>query len=112
MVITSCVISAAVLFLVAVVPPISSFLGAVLLLLGGLSIGLSPMSTLAVDIAGRDMAATSSGLLDAHGYAYAGLQALLFSIILDMTASPWNIVVICMGLVRVLSVAMIYRVRV
>ena len=112
MVITSCVISAAVLFLVAVVPPISSFLGAVLLLLGGLSIGLSPMSTLAVDIAGRDMAATSSGLLDAHGYAYAGLQALLFSIILDMTASPWNIVFICMGLVRVLSVAMIYRVRV
>ncbi|MBO54806.1 MAG: hypothetical protein CL886_04005 [Dehalococcoidia bacterium] len=112
MVITSCVISAGVLFLVAIVPPYSSYIGALLLLLGGLSIGLSPMSTLAVDIAGRDMAATSSGLLDAHGYAYAGLQALLFSIILDMTGSPWNIVFICMALVRVLSVVMIYKVRV
>lgn len=112
MVITSCIASAVVLLLVAIIPPDSSYIGAVLLLLGGLSIGLSPMSTLAVDIAGRDMAATSSGLLDAHGYAYAGLQALLFSIILDMTGSPWNIVFISMALVRVLSVAMIYKVRV
>ena len=112
MVITSCIASAVVLLLVAIIPPDSSYIGAVLLLLGGLSIGLSPMSTLAVDIAGRDMAATSSGLLDAHGYAYAGLQALLFSIILDMTGSPWNIVFISMAFVRVLSVAMIYKVRV
>lgn len=112
MVITSCIASAVVLLLVAIIPPDSSYIGAVLLLFGGLSIGLSPMSTLAVDIAGRDMAATSSGLLDAHGYAYAGLQALLFSIILDMTGSPWNIVFISMALVRVLSVAMIYKVRV
>ena len=112
MVITSCIASAVVLLLVAIIPPDSSYIGAVLLLSGGLSIGLSPMSTLAVDIAGRDMAATSSGLLDAHGYAYAGLQALLFSIILDMTGSPWNIVFISMALVRVLSVAMIYKVRV
>ena len=112
MVITSCIASAVVLLLVAIIPPDSSYIGAVLLLSGGLSIGLSPMSTLAVDIAGRDMAATSSGLLDAHGYAYAGLQALLFSIILDMTGSPWNIVFISMAFVRVLSVAMIYKVRV
>ena len=112
MVITSCIASAGVLLLVAIIPPDSSYIGAVLLLLGGLSIGLSPMSTVAVDIAGRDLAATSSGLLDAHGYAYAGLQALLFSIILDMTGSPWNIVFISMALVRVLSVAMIYKVRV
>ena len=112
MVITSCIASAVVLLLVAIIPPDSSYIGAVLLLLGGLSIGLSPMSTVAVDIAGRDMAATSSGLLDAHGYAYAGLQALLFSIILDMTGSPWNIVFISMAFVRVLSVAMIYKVRV
>ena len=61
MVITSCIASAVVLLLVAIIPPDSSYIGAVLLLLGGLSIGLSPMSTVAVDIAGRDMAATSSG---------------------------------------------------
>ena len=74
--------------------------------------GLSPMSTLAIDIAGRRMSGTSSGLLDAHGYAYAGLQAIVFSILLDLVGSPWPIVFLTMAGTRVLSAGMIARVRV
>jgi sugar phosphate permease len=87
-------------------------LGAVLLLIGGLSMGMSPISTIAVDIAGRHMAGTSSGLLDAHGYAYAGGQALIFAAVLDMAGSPWPIVFLAMAATRVISGLMIYRVKV
>ena len=85
MVIFSCTASAIVLVLIAIAPPVNITLGAVLLLLGGLSMGMSPMSTVAVDIAGRHMSGTSSGLLDAHGYAYAGAQALIFAAVLDLS---------------------------
>tara|TARA_B110000014_G_C19912817_1_gene472363 strand:+ start:37 stop:375 length:339 start_codon:yes stop_codon:yes gene_type:complete len=112
MIMTSCGISAFVLFAVAIIPPTYAYVGAALLLVGGISIGLSPITTLAVDIAGRNIAATSSGLLDAHGYAYAGLQALLFSLVLGVTGSPWILVFTVMGMVRILSLFLIYRVRV
>ena len=112
MVIASCGISAIVLVAIAFAPPVNITIGAVLLLIGGLSMGLSPMSTVAVDIAGRRMSGTSSGLLDAHGYAYAGLQAIVFSILLDMAGSPWVIVFLIMAAARVLAGAMIAKVRV
>ena len=112
MVIASCAISAVVLVLIAFAPPVNVTLGAILLLIGGLSMGLSPMSTLAVDIAGRRMSGTASGLLDAHGYAYAGLQAIVFSILLDMAGSPWTLVFLIMAGTRVLSGFMIRGVKV
>lgn len=112
MVIASCVISAAVLVAIAFAPPDNAQLGAALLLVGGVSMGLSPMSTLAVDIAGRRMSGTASGLLDAHGYAYAGMQAIVFSVVLDMAGSPWPIVFLAMSGTRVLSALMIAKVRV
>ncbi len=112
LVIASCAISAVMLFVIAAVPPVNVTLGAVLMLIGGISMGLSPMSTVAVDIAGRRMSGTSSGLLDAHGYAYAGLQAIVFSLVLDMTGSPWTIVFLAMAGTRILSGFMISAVRV
>jgi OPA family glycerol-3-phosphate transporter-like MFS transporter len=112
LVITSCAISAVVLVAIALTPPVSVTLGAVLLLMGGLAMGMSPISTVAVDIAGRHMAGTSSGLLDAHGYAYAGLQAIIFSVILDVTSSPWAIVFLAMAGARVLSGMLMAAVRV
>lgn len=112
MVMISCAISALTLVAIALVPPAEVYLGAALLLIGGVSMGLSPMSTVAVDIAGRRMSGTSSGLLDAHGYAYAGLQAIVFSVLLDMAGSPWPIVFLAMAATRVLSAGMIARVRV
>ena len=112
MVIASCAISAVVLVALAVVPPVNITLGAVLLLIGGLAMGMSPMSAVAVDIAGRRMSGTSSGLLDAHGYAYAGMQAIVFSVVLDMAGSPWPAVFLAMAGVRVLAGAMIAAVKV
>ena len=112
MVIASCAISAVVLVVIAFAPPVNITLGAILLLVGGLSMGMSPMSTLAVDIAGRRMSGTASGLLDAHGYAYAGLQAIVFSVFLDMAGSPWTLVFLIMAGTRVLSGFMIRTVKV
>ena len=112
MVLFSCTASAIVLVAIAIAPPVNITLGAVLLLIGGLSMGMSPMSAVAVDIAGRRMSGTSSGLLDAHGYAYAGAQALIFAAVLDMADSPWPIVFIAMAVTRVISGLMIYRVKV
>ena len=112
MVIASCAISSVVLVIIAFAPPVNITLGAILLLVGGLSMGMSPMSTLAVDIAGRRMSGTASGLLDAHGYAYAGLQAIVFSVLLDMTGSPWTLVFLIMAGTRVLSGFMIRTVKV
>ena len=112
MVIFSCAVSALVLIGIALAPPVNVTLGAFLLLIGGLSMGMSPMSTVAVDIAGRRMSGTASGLLDAHGYAYAGAQALIFAAVLDMAGSPWPIVFVAMAVTRVISGIMISRVRV
>ena len=112
MVMFSCTVSSLVLVAIAFAPPVNVTLGAALLLLGGISMGISPMSTVAVDIAGRRMSGTSSGLLDAHGYAYAGMQAIVFSIVLDMAGSPWPIVFLAMAGTRIVSAAMISRVKV
>ena len=112
MVIFSCLVSAVVLVGIALAPPVDLTLGAVLLLVGGIAMGLSPMSTVAVDIAGRRMSGTASGLLDAHGYAYAGAQAIAFSLVLDMAGSPWPIVFVAMAATRIVCALMISAVKV
>ena len=112
MVIASCAISAVALVAIALAPPSNVLLGGTLLLIGGVSMGLSPISTIAVDIAGRRMSGTAAGLLDAHGYAYAGLQAIVFSLLLDLAGSPWPLVFVAMAGTRILSAAMISKVRV
>lgn len=112
LVISSCIASAAIIAVIAVVPPSNEILGAVLLLTGGLAMGMSPMSTVSVDMGGRRMAGTASGVLDAHGYLYAGAQALVFGAVLDMTGSPWPIVFLAMAATRVVSTFMIWKVRV
>ena len=112
LVIMSCIASAAIIAVIAVVPPSNEVLGAVLLLTGGLAMGMSPMSTVSVDMGGRRMAGTASGVLDAHGYLYAGAQALVFGAVLDMTGSPWPIVFLAMAATRVISTFMIWKVRV
>ncbi len=112
LVISSCLASAVIIAIIAVVPPSNQVLGAVLLLAGGVAMGMSPISTVSVDMGGRRMAGTASGLLDAHGYLYAGVQAIVFGVVLDMTGSPWPIVFLAMAATRVVSVFMIRSVRV
>ncbi len=112
MTLASAFISAAILVVIAFAPADNEFLGAFLLLIGGFAMSLTLIAATAVDIGGRHMAATASGVLDAHGYLYAGAQALIFSVILDASGSPWEIVFISMAGVRLLSAGIIWRVRI
>ena len=112
LVISSCIASAGIIAVIALVPPSNEVLGAVLLLTGGVAMGMSPMSTVSVDMGGRRMAGTASGVLDAHGYLYAGAQAIVFGVLLDMAGSPWPIVFLAMAATRIISVFMIRVVRV
>ena len=97
---------------IALAPPSNAWLGAGLMLWGGVSMGVSLISTISVDLSGRKMAGTGAGVLDAHGYLYAGAQALIFSVLLDMAGSPWPIVFLAMAATRLISAGMISRVRV
>ena len=112
MILFSCAVSAAVLIGVAFAPPVNVTAGAALMFAGGLSMGLSFINSVAVDIAGRHMSGTATGIMSAHGYAYAGAQALIFAAVLDMAGSPWPIVFLAMAATRVLSAVMISRVNV
>ncbi len=112
LVIASCVLSAAALVVIALAPPQNVWLGAALMLWGGIGMGVSTISVIAVDISGRRMSGTAAGVLDAHGYLYAGAQALLFSVVLDIASSPWPLVFLAMAATRIISAAMISRVRV
>jgi cyanate permease len=57
------------------------------------------------------MAGTASGLLDAHGYFYAGLQAAVFGVLLNMSGSPWPLVFLLMAGTRVLCAILIFFVK-
>lgn len=46
------------------------------------------------------MSGTASGILDAHGYVYAGLQAVRFGWRLDRGGSPWVVVFLLMAATR------------
>ncbi len=112
LVIASCVLSAAALVAIALAPLSNMYLGAALMLWGGIGMGVSTISAIAVDLSGRRMSGTAAGVLDAHGYLYAGAQALLFSVVLDVAGSPWPLVFLAMAATRIISAAMISRVRV
>ena len=112
MTLASAFISAVILVIIAFAPADNEFLGALLLLVGGFAMSLTLIAATAVDIGGRHMAATASGVLDAHGYLYAGAQALIFSVILEASGSPWEIVFIAMAGVRLVSAGIIWLVRI
>lgn len=61
--------------------------------------GVSLISTISVDLPGRKMVG-------------AVAQALIFSVLLDMAGSPWPIVFLVMAATRLISAAIINRVRV
>ena len=63
-------------------PPKDVYVGATLLCIGSFAMRLSPMAASAVALAGRHMSGTASGVLDAHGYCYAGLPALVCGLLI------------------------------
>ncbi|MGQ4808227.1 Membrane sensor protein UhpC [Candidatus Entotheonellaceae bacterium PAL068K] len=112
MVLLSASVSAVALLGIALLPATHTGLGAGLLLIGGFAMSLSPMAAIAVDIAGRHMSGTASGILDAHGYFYAGLQAVVFGSLLDMNGSSWPLVFLLMAGTRLLCGVLIWFVKV
>lgn len=111
MVLLSVAVSTLALVGIAVLPPHNVYLGATLLFIGSFAMSLSPMAAIAVDLAGRHMSGTASGVLDAHGYFYAGLQALVFGLLLQMSGSPWPLVFLLMAGTRVLCGVLIFFVK-
>jgi sugar phosphate permease len=111
MIAASAIISAAALVGLAVVPATNVYAGAVLLFVGAFAMSLSMTSTLVVDMAGSKYAATASGVLDGHGYIYAGAQALIFALVLDTAGAPWHLVFFGMAGARVLSALIAWRVK-
>ena len=111
MIATSALISAAALIGLAVIPAENIYAGAVLLFIGALAMSLSMTSTLVIDMAGPKYAATASGILDGHGYVYAGAQAIIFALVLDTTGAPWHLVFLGMAAARILSALIAWRVK-
>jgi sugar phosphate permease len=111
MVLLSATVSALALVGIAILPPVHAGLGAALLFIGGFAMSMSPMAAIAVDIAGRHMSGTASGILDAHGYFYAGLQAIVFGLLLDTSGSPWPLLFLIMAATRVLCGGLILFVK-
>lgn len=104
--------SGLMVYLIALAPPDNVMLAVVLLFLGGFTVNMSPVAALAVDLAGRRLASTASGLLDAHGYVYGALQAWLFGLIAYWGGvEGWYWVFTAMALSRLIAVGAIWRVR-
>ena len=111
MIAASAIISATALVGLALIPADNIYAGATLLFVGAFAMSLSMTSTLVVDMAGPKYAATASGVLDGHGYIYAGAQALIFALVLDMAGTPWLYVFLGMAATRVLSAFIAWRVK-
>jgi sugar phosphate permease len=111
MIAASAIISAAALVGLAVISAENIYAGAALLFVGAFAMSLSMTSTLVVDMAGSKYAATASGVLDGHGYVYAGAQAIIFALVLDMAGAPWHYVFLGMAATRVLSAIIAWRVK-
>ena len=111
MIAASALISAAALVGLAVIPAENIYAGAALLFIGAFAMSLSMTSTLVVDMAGPKYAATASGILDGHGYVYAGAQAIIFALVLDTAGAPWHLVFLGMAAARILSALIAWRVK-
>ncbi|HJP13678.1 MAG TPA: MFS transporter [Nitrospinota bacterium] len=97
---------------IALIPPDSIPLAVLFLIVGGFFVNMSPIQALAVDLGGRQLAGTASGVLDAHGYIYGAIQAWFFGWLSLAVPNGWLWVFGIMAATRLISVAAIWRVRV
>ena len=111
MIVISCLATAAVLAGIAFTSPSNLLAGMGLMMLGGVTLTMAPTTALGVDLAGRKISGTASGLLDAHAYLYNGLQALAIGWILDATGGNWTLVFLLLAASRVLSAAVMGMVK-
>ncbi|MBT3352041.1 MAG: MFS transporter [Nitrospinaceae bacterium] len=104
-------LSGAAVLGIALIPANSIPLAVLFLIVGGFFVNMSPIQALAVDLAGRRLAGTASGVLDAHGYIYGALQAWFFGWLAVSVPNGWLWVFSIMAATRLISVAAIWRVR-
>jgi sugar phosphate permease len=104
-------LSASAIAGVALSPADSAALAALFLIVGGFAISMAPVHALAVDLAGRRLAGTATGLLTFHGYFYAAMQAWIFGWLSLASPDGWTWVFLIMAATRLLSAAAISRVR-
>jgi len=105
MIIISCLATTIVMVGIALTSPTNLPAGMILMSLGGFTLTLAPLAALGVDLAGRRISGTASGVLDAHAYLYAGSQAVVIGWILDATGGNWVLVFLLLGASRLLSAA-------
>jgi len=106
------ILSAAAVMGIALSPANNIPLAVFLLVVGGFCVNLSTIQALAVDLAGRRLAGTAAGVLDAHGYIYGAIQAWFFGWLSLAVPDGWFWVFTIMAATRLISVAAIWRVRV
>jgi len=82
-----------------------------LLFLVGFTINMSPLPALAIDLVGRRLAGTGTGLLSVHGYVYGAIQAWIFGWLSMAVPNGWTWVFATMAVVRLIIVGAIWRVR-
>lgn len=104
-------LSGAAVMGIALIPANSIPLAVLFLVVGGFFVNMSPIQALAVDLAGRKLAGTASGVLDAHGYMYGALQAWFFGWLSLAVPNGWFWVFTIMACTRLISIAAISRVR-
>ncbi len=105
-------LSTAAVMGIAISPANNIPLAIFLLIVGGFCVNMSPIQALAVDLAGRRLAGTAAGVLDAHGYIYGAIQAWFFGWLSLAVPDGWFWVFTIMAATRLISVAAIWRVRV
>jgi sugar phosphate permease len=88
---------------IACASPTNLPLGMARMILGGFTLTMAPPTALGIELAGRKISGTASGLLDAHAYLYNGLQALVIGWILDGTGGNWMLAFLLLAASRVLS---------
>lgn len=106
------ILSAAAVMGIALSPADNIPLAVFLLIVGGFCVNLSTIQALAVDLAGRRLAGTAAGVLDAHGYIYGAIQAWFFGWLSLAVPDGWFWVFSIMAATRLIAVAAIWRVRV
>ena len=104
-------LSGAAVMGIALIPADSIPLAVLFLVVGGFCVNMSPIQALAVDLAGRRLAGTAAGVLDAHGYIYGALQAWFFGWLALAIPNGWFWVFTIMAATRIISVIAIWRVR-
>lgn len=104
-------LSAAMLMGIAFSPADQMYLAIFFLVMGGFTVNMTTIQALAVDLAGRQLAGTASGVLDAHGYVYGALQAWFFGWLSLSVPNGWFWVFTIMAASRLVGVAAISRVK-